>query len=207
MIKSYKSHSFVNGLKFSCAKAMKENRWKIIISVVLAFVAIFTGVFIAIKSNNNCTLSQLREICLGDFYSGIVGTSSTFVARTLSLLINILLLSALAFSKFLFPLAQVLFAYRGYLFGVNFALIFIFYGIGSMVTAVVVVLPCQLLTLLLLILFYVVFLKINCNCKRFGRCDCNRLLYFALGAIALFAINLIETFLLFILQGSVMFVI
>ncbi len=207
MVKSYKMHSFINGLKFSCIKALRENRLKIFLSIIISLVAIFTGVFVAIKSNNNCTLSQLREICLGDFYDGIVGTSSAFMSRTISLLINITLLSLVAFCKPLFPLAGVLFAYRGYLFGVNFALVFIFYGIGSMVTAIVVILPCQLLTLFLMILFYVVFLKINCNCKKFGKCDCNRLLYFFLGAVALFAINVIETLLLFVLKGSILFVI
>lgn len=207
MAKSYKSHSFINGLKFSCLKSLRENRMKIILSVLVALVAIFTGIFVAIKSNNNCTLSTLREICLGDFYNGIVGTSSAFTTRTLSLVINICLLSVIAFVKPLFPLAGVLFAYRGYLFGVNFALVFIFYGIGSIVTAVVVILPCQLLTLLVMILFYIVFLKINADCKKFGRCDCNRLLFFFFGLCALLAINIIETFLLFVLQGSVVFVI
>lgn len=207
MVKSYKSHSFLNGLKFSCEKAFKENRWKIVLSVILCLVAIFTGIFIAIKSNNNCTLSQLKEICLGDFYSGLVGSSSAFLARLISLSINIALLSCLAFSKPLFPLAQVIFVYRGYLLGVNFALIFIFYGIGSIVTAIVVILPCQLAILLWLICYYLIFSKISCNSKRFGYCECNRFLFFLLGFGGLILISLAESLLLFILNGTVIMVI
>ncbi|MBP3619310.1 MAG: hypothetical protein J6J24_01470 [Clostridia bacterium] len=176
-------------------------------SVVFCLVAIFTGIFVAIKSNNNCTLSQLKEICLGDFYSGISASSSAFMPRLVSLCVNIVLLSLLAFSKFLFPLAQVLFVYRGYLLGVNFALIFIFYGIGSMVTAIVVVLPCQLAILMFLIIYYLIFLKINTNCKRFGHCECNRLLYFCLGFAGLLLVNLVETLLLILLNGTVIMVI
>ena len=123
MVKSYKTHSFVDGLRFSCVNAIKANKVKIFVTFVFVLIAIFTGVFIAVKANNAYELCNLREINLDGFYSGFAASSSAFFARSFSLVVNVLLLSVLTLSPFLFPLACVLFVYRGYLFGLNFALI------------------------------------------------------------------------------------
>ncbi|MGN1201074.1 MAG: hypothetical protein ACI4R8_02280 [Candidatus Caccovivens sp.] len=207
MKKSYRTHSFLNGLRFSCLGAIKENKGKILLSFALIFVAICTGIFIAIKSHTNYSLGCLQEINLGDFYTGFVASSSAFFSRSISLTINIIVLTGLSFSLFLFPLAQVLFIYRGYLFGLNFALMFIFYGFGGVFTAVIIVLPCQLLTFFVLVMFYIIFCKLNHNCKRFGNCDCNRFIFVLLAILLVILINLLETLLLLILNGRVILVI
>ena len=203
----YKSHSFINGLRFSCVKAMKENRIKFILTLVLVLIAISAGVFVAIKNTANSSLSSLQEISLDDFASGFVGSSSAFFSRTLSLTINVLILFGVSFVPFLFPLAEVLIVYRSYLFGLNFALIFLLYGLGGSLTAIVVILPCQLLTLFILIMFYLVLSKINGNCKRYGGTDCNRFLFLLFGLLLLIAVNLVETLLLYLLNGQVILVI
>lgn len=203
----YKSHSFINGLRFSCVKAMKENRIKFIITLVLVLIAISAGVFVAIKNTANSSLSSLQEISLDDFASGFVGSSSAFFSRTLSLTINVLILFGVSFVPFLFPLAEVLIVYRSYLFGLNFALIFLLYGLGGSLTAIVVILPCQLLTLFILVMFYLVLSKINGNCKRYGGTDCNRFLFLLFGLLLLIAVNLVETILLYLLNGQVILVI
>ncbi len=207
MVKSYKSHSFVDGLRFSCVNAIKANNVKIFVSFALVLIAISTGVFVAIKTSNAHDLCNLREIDLDSFHTGFAASSSAFFARSCSLCINVLLLTMLAFAPFLFPLGAALFIYRGYLFGLNLALIFIFYGIGSIFTAVVVILPCQLLTLFVLILFFVVLERMNCNCKKFGRTDCNRTLFVLFALLILLLINLVETLLLCVLSGNVILVI
>ena len=207
MVKSYKGHSFLNGLRFTCVKTIKENKAKIIITTAFVFVAICVGVFIAIKSNRNCTWGSLQEVNLSDFYMGIAGTSSAFFSRSISLVVNVSLLAVLSFSPFLLPLAQTLIIYRGYLFGLNFALIFIFYGFGSIFTAVVVILPCQILTLFLLIMFYVILQKMNCNSKKFGCSECNRFVYIIVALLLVLVVNLVETLLLCVLNGKVILVI
>lgn len=207
MIKSYKSHSFVNGLKFTCSRAMKENRAKFLFTVFGVIIAIFTGIFIAIKFNNACSLSKLQEIDLDNFYVGFTGSSSAFFSRTLSLTINVVILFGLSFVPFLLPLAEVLLIYRGYLFGLNFALIFLIYGLGGSLTAIIVILPCQLLTLYILILFFLIISKMNSNCKKFGGSECNRFGFLIVVLVILLIINLIETLLLFFLKGTVIMVI
>lgn len=205
MVKSYKTHSFFNGLKFSCANTLRENKIKILITFALVLIAISTGVFIAVKSHSH--LGRLQEISVDGFLSGFTASSSAFFQRCFSLTINVVILTGLSFAPYLYPLAAILFIYRGYLFGLNFALIFVFYGVGSIFTAVVIILPCQLLTLVGLVMFYVVLQRINCNCQKYGGTDCNRMLYFVIGLLLMLIINLVETLLLILLSGRVIMVI
>lgn len=207
MIKSYKTHSFINGLRFSCSRTLRENKMRFFIILFIVLITISAGVFVAIKNSSNNTLYSLQEISLDDFKNGFVGSSSAFFSRTISLSINVIILFGVSFVPFLFPLATLLLAYRGYLFGLNFTLIFILYGLGGCLAAVVVILPCQLLTLFALIMFYLILSKINSNCKRFGATDCNRFLFLLLGFLILVLINLVETLLLYLLNGQVILVI
>ena len=207
MTKSYRVQSFTRGLQFSCMSTIKQNKGKLVLTFLLVLVAIFTGVFVAIKANSNFNLGCLQEINVGDFYSGFVASSSAFLTRCLSLFVNVLILSLLSLTPFLFPLAEILFVYRGYLFGLNFALLFIFYGFGGMFTAIVVVLPCQLATIFALILFYLIFSKECFNSHKFGHCDFNKFLFIILALVILLALNLVETLLLFLLNGKVILVI
>ena len=207
MARSYKAKNFFEELRFSSIETIKTNKKKFVLTFVLVFVAIFTGVFVAVKSNNHNALGQLQEIDLSGFYNGFVASSGAFVSRSLSLLVNVLLLIVLSLSKFLFPLAEVLFVYRGYLFGLNFTLVLIFYGIGGIITAVVVVLPLQLLSLLVLIAFFVVVSKCHYDCRRYGRGDCNRVVLAVVVLIFLLLLNLLETLLLIVLNGKVILVI
>ncbi len=207
MIKSYKAHSFFGGLKFTCSNVIRENKGKLLLTLLLVLVSIFVGVFLGIRNNNCYNLGSLQEIKLGNFYGGVVASSSAFMSRCISLSVNIVILTALSFSPYCFPLAQLLFCFRGYLFGLNVTLIFIFYGIGSMVTAVIVVIPCQLLCLVFLVGYYLVLTKINCNSKRFGCAECNRVVFILCGLVLLLLVNLIETLLLVVLNGNVILVI
>lgn len=207
MKKSYKAQSFINGLRFSCVGAIKANKGKIILTFVLIFIAICTGVFIAIKSHNNYSLGYLQEIDVCDFYTGFVASASAFFSRSISLVVNVVILTGLSFSIYLFPLSQILFIYRGYLFGLNFALMFIFYGVGGIFTAIVIVLPCQLITLFVLVMFYMIFCNINRNCQKYGNCDCNRFVFVLSALFLVILINLLETLLLLLLSGRVILVI
>lgn len=207
MIKSYKYQSFINGIKFSCLNAFRTNKIKIILTFFFVVIGVSTGVFVAIKSNNDCCLGQLQDICLDDFFSGFTASSSAFAVRCFSLLINAVILILLTLSPYLFFLAEVLFVYRAYLFGLNLTLIFVFYGVSGIVTGIIIVLPCQLLILLAMILFYIILQKSNIDRKKYGYCECNRILLMVVFVIFLFLVNLTETLLLCLLNGKVIMVI
>lgn len=207
MVKGYRTKIFVNELKFSCISAAKACRLKLAITAVLVLICMGVGVFVAIKTNRSYGLCNLKEISLDNFYTGFTASASAFGARCISLTINVAILTGLAFMPALFPLSCALFAYRAYLLGLNFTLIFVFYGLGSIFTAVLIILPCQLATLGALVLFYCLFDRINQNCRRFGRCDCPKWLIVLAGLLIVLAINLAETLLLVVLNGKVILVI
>lgn len=207
MVKSFRARGAFNELKFSCGNAVRANKIKFLVISALVLVAMAIGIFVAVKSHKNYELYNLREINLDSFYSGVVASSSAFLSRCLSLLVNVVLICLLALSPYLFPLACALFVFRAYLFGLNFALIFVFYGIGSLFTAVVIILPCQLLTLFALIMFYLILERLNFGCKKYGGAEVNRLAIVLCAIVILLVLNLVETLLLFILSGKVILVI
>lgn len=199
--------TFKSGLKFSCLNAVKANKMKIIITLAIILIGICTGVFVAIKSNNSCNLSRLQDISLANFYSGFVLSTSAFFMRYLSLCINLAIITGIACVPKLFPLSWVLYAYRAYLFGLNFALIFIIYGIGSAFTAIIIVLPCQLVTLFAMLIYQIILTQIIINQRRYGSCEISKPLFILLGFALFFIINLAETLLLFLLNGKVIMII
>ena len=207
MIKSYKSRSLFSTLKFSFGDAVRKNRWKLIFSIFIAVAGIVFGVVIATKADLNDALKTLQDISIKNFQNGIVGSAGEFFARFFSLLFNVFLLVLFSFSSYMFPLAEILFAYRGYLFGVNFALIFVFYGFGSAITAIAVILPVQLIIMFVLIMFYLILLKMNSDNKRFGCSEGNRFVFVILVVILLLFLDLVETLLLLLLNGRVILVI
>ena len=66
MGKFNRSANLVN-FKYSLLSALKEKKWKLFISIIISVIAIFTGVFIAIKYNNSERLASLQEISLDKF--------------------------------------------------------------------------------------------------------------------------------------------
>ena len=202
MFKSYKAHNFVNGLRFSCVKSFKESRFKIIISLSLIFIAFLTGVFVAIK-----LITVVSDYCLANFSNGILGSMSVFMSRLTSLVFIVGLLSLCSFTIFLIPVAEVILIYRAYLLGVNLLLMIMLHGISGIITAVIVVLPCQICMLVTLTIYYIVFLKINKNRKNFGKAECNRGLFVLSFILILLCFNIIETILLYIFKANVILVI
>ena len=207
MIKSYKSRSLFSSLKFSFGDAVRKNKWKLILSILIAVAGIVFGIIIATKADLNDALKTLQDISIKNFQNGIVGSAGAFFARFFSLLFNVLLLVLFSLSGYMFPLAQILFAYRGYLFGANFALIFVFYGFGSTITAIAVILPVQLAIMFVLIIFYLILLQMNTDSKKYGRCEGNRVLFVVLAVVLLLLLDVVETLLLWLLNGKVILVI
>lgn len=207
MFKSYKAHNFVNGLRFSCVKSFKESRFKIIISLSLIFIAFLTGVFVAIKLKKVADITAVSDYCLANFSNGILGSMSVFMSRLTSLVFIVGLLSLCSFTIFLIPVAEVILIYRAYLLGVNLLLMIMLHGISGIITAVIVVLPCQICMLVTLTIYYIVFLKINKNRKNFGKAECNRGLFVLSFILILLCFNIIETILLYIFKANVILVI
>ena len=200
MIK-YGSKIAISELKFSFSAWVKKNLWKIVLSVLLVLVAVVCGIVIAIKKDLSGALKTLQNISLKRFEDGVVGSSTNFLARGVSILFNVLLLLLFSMSRHMFPLAEILFCYRGYLFGINYALIFVFYGIGGFLPAILVILPCQIITFCALLLFYLLL-----SGKDYCGIVSKKWVVIVVGIGILLLVNVVETALLYLLGGKVILV-
>ena len=105
------------------------------------------------------------------------------------------------------PLGFVVVAYRAYLVGFNVALMVCLFGVGGAIWGIIVVVPCQILLLVLEILFFAAMVK-NADCKKkYGRpcCSFPKWLLLCLGAA--FLLCLAEAILLCVFSATAILVI
>lgn len=206
MKKSYKSQSLFSEVKFFVLDAIKQNKLKIIISICCLFVALLTGIIIAIKYYDASTIC-LSNYGLADFSGGII--SSSFFSRFFSMILIMLLLFACSFTVWTFPLGILILVYRTYLLGLNLTLMFILYGIPGMLVSLIIALPCQLAIVFVLLIYFVLMYSNQCACKQFGsyRGMQGKLKILLWVLLILFICNLFESLVLVIFNVNVILVI
>lgn len=185
---------------------IKESKLKLIIFSTFIFIAFLTGIIVAVKTKA-CyyDLGKLGIVCVTK--GGIINTS--FFTRFLSMLFVALVCFGCSFCKYLFPLSVLLLSYRGYLLGVNICLIISVNGMAGVIVALLIALPCQLLALGTLLLFYVLMSKTNKDCSKWGGCKVpsQKLKIVLMSLSAILAICLIESLLIALFSPGVILVI
>ncbi len=142
---------------FDC---LKNSKMMTIVLGIILVITFLTGVIVAIKAKASYDeLQKIGVVCFG---------RSGFFYRLLSMLFIALICFGCSFTDWLSPLAILFLAYRAYLLGINLCLIISVNGIGGIVTAILIVLPCQLLALLTLALFYLLLRRTCKDYKCFG---------------------------------------
>lgn len=206
MRKTYKGQSFFSEAKYSISDCFKQNKLKILISVAVLLISLLTGIIIAIKYYDASSVC-LSNYGLADFSGGII--SSSFFSRFFSMLLIMLLLFACCFTTWTFPLAILILAYRTYLLGLNLTLMFILYGIPGMLIAAIIALPCQILIIFILLVYYILLFNNSCSCKHYGGCGGmnSKLKIMLIVLLLLFVCNLFESLLLVIFNVNVILVI
>lgn len=176
---------------------LKESKLKLIIFGVICFIALLTGIIVAIKTCHS--LENLENYNLLDFGFGFWG-------RLLSMLFVALICFGCSFLPWLFPVAIIFLAYRAYLLGVSLAWIIICNNFMGVVFSLFVILPCQLLVLGIIIIMYVLLCKARRECA--GKGDFKkRATILILALLFLVAICIVESLLFVIFSPSVILVI
>jgi len=206
MRKSYKGQSLFSEFKYSLNDCFKQHKIKFLVSFCVLFIALLTGIIIAIKYYDSSVIC-LSNYGLVDFSGGVI--SSSFFSRFFSMLLIMLLLFACSFTSWTFPLAILILAYRTYLLGLNLTLMFILYGIPGMLVSLIIALPCQLLIILILLIFYVFLYNHSCSCRHYGSCGSggSKLKILLTTLILLFICNFFESIVLVIFNVNVILVI
>lgn len=196
------------GLKYRLFEVFKVNRKTTLIFVMIAIIGIFTGIFTAIKYSQGCTLIDFNDFSLSNYLKGDLGTSSLFYSRLFSSCMVSLIIFVSSSSIFLIPVNIFIIVYRAYLLSLNATIIIIFNGLSGILCTFFIVIPCQLISLFLIIMFCAYAFKYAYVKKRYGLCNDFKiwhklLIFFSL----LLVINLIETFLFYIFSSKIILVI
>lgn len=196
-----------NGIKYSLAEGFKSNKKTCFLLIILSFVGILTGVFTAINYCNGETLINFNDFSLCQYLNGELGTLELFFSRFLSYSIVILIVSFSSLSIFLIPINFFLIAYRGYLLSLNVSIMVILYGIGGILTGLLIILPCQLLSLIVIGMYICASNSKAISKKKYGTCNNKLLSKFFLTLIILTFLNLAETLLLTLFSSRIILVI
>lgn len=203
MTKNNKKFNLIN-IKTSILECLKQHKIKTLIMLITILIAFLTGFIIAIKTRSDWGTGEWFGVI--DARTGVLTT--TFLTRLLSMTFIFLILLGCCFSKFLFPIAVIFISYRAYLLGLNITLLIIFYGMSGAIFSILIALPCQLLAILILSVFYIVFYQINKDCSCYGGESVKKKVYVCLVTfVLLISVCLIESILLFIFSPRMILVI
>ncbi|MBE7073875.1 MAG: hypothetical protein E7379_02150 [Clostridiales bacterium] len=192
-----KNRHFKNQFRF-IFDIVKLSKFKLIILAVLAVIALLTGIIVAIKT------SSYYNASFNFFEFGF-----SFWGRLLSMLLIAIICFCCGFSKWLFPIALLMLAYRAYLLGLYLTLIIIANDFVGVVIGILVVLPCQLFALTVLTVMHVLLLRLNKdeNCCGGGDKTKQRVKVFVIAIIVLLVICLLESLLLSIFSPTVILIV
>ena len=203
MFKQKRTNSFVSGALSSFRVKISECRLRLILTSVLAILGLFIGIFVAIRLKHENLLEQAGNYGFIDFSVVKVSSLSSFLWRFLSGALILGLLCLFSLTIFIYPIAELILIYRGYLIGLNLVIILISTGLNGLFTAVLIILPCQILTLAILCLFFSVFSKMQA--EMCGRREKLKVLLVAL--LSILIVDVLESILLFMFGANIILVI
>lgn len=181
--------------------AIKKNKIKFLMVSICTLIALFTGIIIAIKTKSFNVFSTF----LGET-DNLNGTN--FWLRLLSMLVVFGFVILGSINNFLSPLAILFIAYRAFLMGGNIALLIIFNGLSGLVIGLIVVIPCQIISLALFMLFYLLLCEGRVYRKCYGsdRTKNYSLMLILLGVGCFIALCLLESLFIWLISPKVIFV-
>ena len=191
--------------RFAVKSFFLANKFLIISLSVIIFLGLLTGILVAIKSGiciDNITHYNIK-VCE---HSGQLQFAGVW-ERFRSVLVNVMLITVASLYVLLIPIGYVVLAYRAYLLGFNIAILICLFGVSGAITSILVILPCQLLLLAVLSVFFCVMISIMDAKKRFGRCGQSVFKVLILFLSVLFVICVVEAILLGVFSANTILVI
>lgn len=195
-------------IKFKLFEVFKENKKITLFFILIAAIGLFTGIFAAIRYHSGFTLLDFNDFSLTSYLNGELGTSGLFYSRLFSVSIVSTIVLISSFSIYLIPVNFIVLIYRSYLLSLNCTIIILFNGLGGIICSLLIVLPCQILSLLLILMFCSYSYKYAYVKKKYGVCNEFKIWHkFLIFLFLLLIINLFETFLLYIFSSRIILVI
>lgn len=206
MINYNKVGRFAN-LKYSILQFYNKHKIKIFVLLFIMVLALLTGIFTAVKLTDLEKALKYAEFSFEALMDGSIYKFSFFMKRFGSILIVLALLIVFSLTKFLRPFGYILIGYRAFLLSLNITLIIMHMGMGGTINAVIIILPCQIIELLLMSLFFVVLIHMLKEKEQCGKIN-NEFFKHLLILIAVsFLVNVIELILLLIFKATTILII
>lgn len=199
--------SQMSNFKYSFIDGISRNKKTCFFLFIVALIGILTGVFTAINYCNGATLVSFSNFSLNKFLSGQLGTLELFFSRFVSNLCVVGIVTVTSISVYIIPINFFLIAYRGYLLSLNVSIMVILYGVGGILTGLLVVLPCQLIALFIIGVYICISNSRAYSKKCYGTPQGKLFSKLIIVLIALALIDLIETLLLLLFSSRVILVI
>ena len=206
-MKNYSFNSKINNLKYHCLYFIKQNKLKIFIFIFIFVFALITGIFTITKYLEMGSLS--KDYLLFDYVDSDFDKFSSLFNRFLSGSFVLIVISLCSLSSVLIPISLMVWIYRAYLIGYNCTILIICYGFNGILTALIVILPCQLLFSLLFLIFFCISIE-KLRCRKNKTCSCSNVNMFKIliiFLILLFIISSVEFLLLLLFNANVILVI
>lgn len=207
-MKSYTLIGKWTSFKYVFLSFLKVNKVRLIVLGFMILLGLLTGIFTAIKYANGAEILNFNDYGLTEYAKGNIASTEFFFKRMLSYSCFCLILLLCSFAGFLFPIGLFVVVYRSYLLGLNITLLLILYGLGGIFTAIIIILPFQLLMLVLSCIFYCLVRDRCINKKKFGKIyGVNSFLLFLIFVLLLTIVNLLETLLLLLFSAQIILII
>ena len=192
--------------KYACSEFLAKNKIQLIVCIVFLLIGLFTGLFTAIKINRMGDTSVFESFNLTYQLSDLENFASNFFTRLLSYELVLLLLLLFSLTPFLNVFGWCLIAYRSFLVSINCVMIVFVFSFNGIIKSLLIIFPCQLIMLVIMILFFSFLTGQIKNNKQSG-CKTSMLLPFLICSILLTIVNILETLLLFLFRSNVILVI
>lgn len=205
MTKKYKNRNFKNYFNF-IIELLKERKIAMLVFFTFMLIAFITGIIVATKTSNSYTINDNFGVV--NINSNSVSVS-TFFTRLFSMLLITLLLFGCSYTKFLSPIALLLLVYRSYLLGLYLCLMIALYGISGVIVSIIVAFPCQILSLIIMAIFYITMAKTlrENQCHGIYKTPKQKSKLLVLSLLLLLSICLCEELLLVIFSAKIILVI
>ena len=202
-MKSYAVLCKLSNIKYALLANFKKNKFLYLLAIILSFLGLLTGIFVAIKCGITLSTLQDYNLCL---YSGSeLASFSYFFTRLFSYTCFLLILGICSLTVYLVPVGLILITYRTYLAGFNCFLLIILFGVSGAITSILIILPFQILITLIFIIYFTLMINRAEQKRRFGTVNISFFKIFLIFFLILTILNLIETILLITLNASVIF--
>ncbi|MBE7074426.1 MAG: hypothetical protein E7376_00375 [Clostridiales bacterium] len=199
---NYNKESRLLNLKYACLEFYNKNKILIIILGLFLIVALLTGIFTSIKLYNLDNDIELEKFSMYSIIDGSIYTFRHCLLRMLSSVVMVGLLFIFSLNGFLSLFGYMLLIYRAFLITLNCTFVIISIGLGGIIGCLIIILPCQLLSLMLQCVIFMIFLNVKKEKKRCGFIDNSHFKKILIFSIVLLIANLLEGGLLIIFKPT-----